>query len=66
VVRHTFSHFHLDIRPVLITPATAAGNNIHTTSVMEGPEWVWYKGCADVGGLPAPVTRLLENMRKLR
>lgn len=64
VVRHTFSHFHLDISPVLISPASAAGSNAHTMSVMEGPEWVWYKGCADVGGLPAPVARLLAKMRE--
>jgi len=67
VMRHTFSHFHLDISPVLIVQANAAGNmtgnNVHTMSVMEGPEWVWYKGCADVGGLPAPVVRLLAKMK---
>jgi len=64
VVRHTFSHFHLDISPVLIAPMNAAGNNIHTMSVMEGAEWVWYKGCVDVGGLPAPVVRLLSKMKE--
>jgi len=58
VVRHTFSHFHLDITPVLVKSTMA---NNHTMSVMEGPEWVWYKGCAEAGGLPAPVTRLLEQ-----
>jgi len=65
VVRHTFSHFHLDISPVLITSATTADNNIHTMSVMEGSEWVWYKGCANVGGLPAPVMRLLAKMKEV-
>lgn len=57
VVRHTFSHFHLDITPVRV-----ATMNGHTISVMEGAEWVWYKGAPDDGGLPAPVTRLLEKM----
>jgi len=65
VMRHTFSHFHLDISPVLMVPASGAGNNTHTMSVMEGAEWVWYKGCADVGGLPAPVARLLVKMKDL-
>lgn len=61
VTRHTFSHFHLDITPVLVTPVNATNGNDHTMSVMEGPEWVWYKGCVQVGGLPAPVARLLEQ-----
>jgi len=61
VTRHTFSHFHLDITPVLVAPLNAANHNAPTMSVMEGPEWVWYKGDADVGGLPAPVARLLER-----
>ena len=66
VVRHTFSHFHLDITPVLVGVmkakeiSTVANNPI--MSVMEGAEWVWYKGCADQGGLPAPVARLLEQV----
>ena len=66
VVRHTFSHFHLDITPVLVGVMNAkeisvVANN-HTMSVMEGAEWVWYKGCADEGGLPAPVARLLKQV----
>ena len=66
VVRHTFSHFHLDITPVLVGVMKAkeisAVTNNPTMSVMEGAEWVWYKGCADQGGLPAPVARLLEQV----
>jgi len=65
VVRHTFSHFHLDISPVQVTPARTTGDNIHAMSAMEGAEWVWYKGCADVGGLPAPVTQLLAKMKEV-
>jgi len=61
VTRHTFSHFHLDITPVLVAPLNVENNNASTMSVMEGPEWVWYKGSVDVGGLPAPVARLLER-----
>ncbi|WP_455217198.1 A/G-specific adenine glycosylase [Kaarinaea lacus] len=61
VMRHTFSHFHLDISPVkarLDTP---------TDCVMEGEEWVWYNNdpgsSSEIrGGFPAPVTRLLEQL----
>jgi len=54
VVRHTFSHFHLDITPVLLRTKSPAGR------VMEGDEWLWYNGDA-VAGLPAPVARLLAR-----
>lgn len=58
VMRHTFSHFHLDITPVVVKAIDKAP----TMSVMEGAEWVWYKDGADSGGLPAPVTRLLDRL----
>lgn len=67
VMRHTFSHFHLDISPVVVATVnkkeSASEMDNLTISVMEGPEWVWYKGGADAGGLPAPVSRLLEQAR---
>lgn len=62
VVRHTFSHFHLDITPVRIAMKNGVASKSHTMSVMEGADWLWYKGCAEVGGLPAPVARLLEQV----
>jgi A/G-specific adenine glycosylase len=62
VVRHTFSHFHLDITPVRIATKSVAASNTHTMSVMEGADWVWYKGCTEAGGLPAPVARLLDQV----
>lgn len=66
VVRHTFSHFHLDITPVLVAAMTkremSTAMNNHKMFVMEGAEWVWYKGIAEQGGLPAPVARLLEQV----
>ena len=40
----------------------SGATNNHTMSVMEGADWVWYKGCADEGGLPAPVARLLKQV----
>ena len=64
VLRHTFSHFHLDISPVLATV------NTHKDCVMEESEWVWYNNdlkneqAKPVGGLPAPVTKLLKQHRE--
>jgi A/G-specific adenine glycosylase len=58
-LRHTFSHFHLDITPV------AARIQTHTGRVMEGEEWLWYKGSAPRGGLPTPVARLLQHYDQL-
>jgi len=61
VVRHTFSHFHLDI-----TPCIADVNN-PDQSVMEAGRRVWYKACqSDRGqqsfGLAAPVSNLLQRL----
>lgn len=69
VVRHTFSHFHLDI-----TPCLAEVNNPEQ-SVMEAERRVWYKACqsnrskqnSDQAkghslGLAAPVSNLLNRI----
>ena len=59
VIRHTFSHFHLDITPV------HASLESHNNCVMEGEDWVWYNNNSTdttIGGLPAPVARLLQQM----
>ena len=57
VVRHTFSHFHLDITPVLISMKQ---NN---TQVMDQDHWVWYKGDnEEAGGLATPVKRLILKL----
>jgi len=61
VLRHTFSHFHLDISPVLATVKSLKN------CVMEESEWVWYNnGLKDertkpVGGFPTPVIKLLKK-----
>ena len=56
-LRHTFSHFHLDITTLRarVVPLDRA--------VMEGRPQVWYN-CRqpDVRGLPAPVKSLLEDL----
>ncbi|NOX77265.1 MAG: A/G-specific adenine glycosylase [Gammaproteobacteria bacterium] len=54
VLRHTFSHFHLDISPVALTMESPVD------CVMDGAEWLWYNGATEAG-LPAPVTRLLAR-----
>jgi A/G-specific adenine glycosylase len=56
--RHSFSHFHLDITPI---PARVLGA---PDRVMETISSVWYNlRRPDARGLPAPVKRLLEQLR---
>lgn len=58
-LRHTFSHFHLDITPLLIE----LGKN-RAQSVLEGQTTVWYNTRSeDPRGLAAPVKRLLERLQ---
>ncbi len=52
--RHTFSHYHLDITPVLAKLDS-------TGRVMDGERQVWYKGGPPPGGFAAPVKRLLNT-----
>ncbi len=57
MLRHTFSHFHLDIRPV---PMRATGTSDH---IMEGQGRVWYNsGDSTARGFAAPVGRLLNEL----
>ena len=60
VQRHTFSHFHLDITPIVVRAETSGDR------VMDDGRWVWYKGSGGrkitVGGLAAPVKRLLDAL----
>jgi A/G-specific adenine glycosylase len=57
VVRHTFSHFHLDI-----TPVYARSGGYHTT-VMEDPGRLWYNTAGnEERGLAAPVEKLLQRL----
>jgi len=58
-LRHTFSHFHLDITPI---PARLKG----ARRVMENGETVWYNSALpDERGLAAPVKRLLAQLEKV-
>jgi len=57
VVRHTFSHFHLDITPVVVQ---AGGRQ---DRVMEGNNRLWYNmDATDERGLAAPVGKLLQRL----
>ncbi|MEW8013688.1 MAG: A/G-specific adenine glycosylase [Candidatus Sedimenticola endophacoides] len=59
VRRHTFSHFHLDITPVLMRGGP--GGN----SVMEGGRRLWYNPQKpEALGLAAPVARLIEELQR--
>jgi A/G-specific adenine glycosylase len=56
-LRHTFSHYHLDITPVLIPL------DKRHISVMENERWHWYDlRRPDEVGLAAPVKKLLEKL----
>jgi len=57
VMRHTFSHFHLDITPVLVQ-ATTTGE-----CVRDEARQLWYKlGGEQQTGLAAPVSKLLLQL----
>ena len=61
-LRHTFSHFRLDIVPSLVSIDTRDAAN----AVMDGAERQWYEvdGPERIG-LAAPITRLLGELRSL-
>jgi A/G-specific adenine glycosylase len=57
VVRHTFSHFHLDITPVY------ARLGEYQATVMEDPGRLWYNTSGgEERGLAAPVEKLLQRL----
>ncbi len=57
-LRHTFSHFHLDITPLRLWVRPGSGG-----AIMEPDGAVWYKTdlCNQLG-LPAPIKRLIEQL----
>jgi A/G-specific adenine glycosylase len=58
--RHTFSHFHLDITPVLVAMKNPA------KGLMDDGARVWYKlSRPDSRGLAAPVSRILGEIEQL-
>jgi A/G-specific adenine glycosylase len=55
--RHTFSHYHLDIRPVQVNLASTPA------AVMEAPDQLWYNTLQPPKvGLAAPVANLLAKL----
>jgi A/G-specific adenine glycosylase len=56
VLRHAFSHFELEISPLLARCRGWSG-------VMDGPAMLWYNPAAPAPlGLPAPVTALIQGL----
>jgi len=56
-IRHTFSHFHLDI-----TPIYAKVINEKDCGVMDGNHFVWYNGQQlKTVGIAAPIKKLLDQ-----
>lgn len=59
VRRHTFSHFHLDITPLVIRLNNSAN------CVMDRDSIVWYNTAnPDARGLAAPVSRLIDELKQ--
>mgnify|MGYP001826807317 FL=1 len=59
VVQHTFSHFRLDMQPVLACAAESSD------AVMDAAVWLWYKpGAGQERGLAAPVAQLLQRFNE--
>lgn len=57
IMRHTFSHFHLEITPLIATIKNNA------TMIMESNETLWYNSDQIKNiGLAAPVASLLKNL----
>ena len=58
-LRHSFSHYDLDIRPVLVRLAAGAGR------VAEGGGETWFDlDAPPPGGIAAPVKKLIDELRK--
>jgi A/G-specific adenine glycosylase len=54
--RHTFSHYHLDIHPIIIHAAAPA-------KIMEDGAQIWYNLAQPAAlGLPKPVQAILRSL----
>ena len=54
-VRHGFSHFELEIRPIHLPVGTSPA------IVREDDQWRWHDGVQELG-MPAPIRRLVESL----
>lgn len=62
---HTFSHFKLHISPLIIEVNSPIDNDKINNRIMENQETLWYNINHEFnGGLAAPVTTLLNTLRK--
>jgi len=58
-LRHTFTHFDLDIEPLRLQQTVAP----KALAVMEADKWLWYNPAAPVAvGLAAPVAQLIRTL----
>ncbi len=57
--QHTFTHFQLTVHPIHVALKTAA-----RPSMIKERDGRWFAGTDDIGGIPAPVDRLLTQLRK--
>ena len=55
-MRHTFSHYHLDIDVQAITVI------VQDNAILESAERVWYNSGPLPGGVAAPVSKILESL----
>ena len=54
-VRHSFSHFELEIRPIHLPVSTSPAG------IREDDQWRWHDGRQELG-MPAPIRRLVESL----
>ena len=54
-LRHSFSHFELEIRPLRLSVARSSNE------IREDGRWLWHDGTQSIG-LPAPIRRLLDRL----
>lgn len=63
--RHTFSHFHLDIYPILVEPkqlSVAERGGVYGSSVSSTQEYWYDLHQPNEIGLPAPIKRILDEL----
>lgn len=64
-ISHTFTHFKLDIEPLVFScPAPAPGCPPSSSGLLSDGEYAWVEsGEMDAYGVPAPVRRILDALR---
>jgi len=59
MLKHSFSHYHLEITPVECAPIPST--EVENTNAVAESSHIWYKfGSSEALGLAAPVKKLLE------